>query len=306
MSALKRIASRLDTVGLKHRHNQVRRGWAASSCSDIAFYDSPKVQYRYRERGAGQTIVFCADPPVTLEMYDDLIDLYSQQFRVIVFELPAMGFSLARAGYTFGWEETNNDIATFIREVAGKDSILAFSCVAGLAAVDIAVRHPDLVSHLVLLQTTTVDGFDRWKAARDPKGLLATPIVGQMVMKFLIKKRAPDWFRLAVGKRQRLGDFCQCSENSIKKGAFWSLASAYQTYLDPGIVLGKPSQPMLALWGLADRSHPDENAERSTTIGSNVEHNAFENLGHFSELEDVQVVYEEIARFWQENRSTVT
>lgn len=294
---LAKLATRLDTLGARRRLRRFRTGWPARTSDDVRFYQSPKVQYRYRERGAGPTIVFTVDPPATLELYDDLLALFATRFRVLAVELPAMGFSAPRGSYRFGWRETNDDLVHWLRDVAGERSILAFSCVAGLAAVDIAVRHPSLVEALVLLQTGTVDAFARWKALRDPKGILARPFLGQVVMKSVAPKRMPAWYRLAVGNEEKIGRFCACARESFRHGAMWSLASAYQTYMDPSITLGTPTQPVLAIWGLADRSHPPENAESPRAFSDDVMYVALPRLGHFSELEDPQAVFDTIVRF---------
>ncbi|MCI5044831.1 MAG: alpha/beta hydrolase [Aquisalinus sp.] len=280
-----RLATRLDTAGAKNRMQAFASGWPAKNFDDIRFFRTSKVQYRYRERGQGQTIVFSADPPVTLEAYDALLDLYSSHFRVVVIELPAMGFSATSGEYRFGWRETNDDLKLFLEEVAGPQAILAFSCVASLAAVDIAVRYPALVSKLVLMQAGDVAAFARWKAGRDPKGILAKPFVGQFVMSRIAPKRMGDWFDLVVGNRERLPHFCGCAQESFEHGALWSLASAYQLYIDPDIQLGRPKQSILAIWGEADGSHPTENRESAKQLSENVHYVALSGIGHFPELE---------------------
>lgn len=294
---LRKLAARLDTFGAEARMQSFRHGWPARTSPDVKFYRSPKVQYRYRERGAGPTIVFSVDPPGTLEVYDDLLAAFAAHFRMLVVELPAMGFSAAQGDYGFEWRETNEDLADFLREVAGEQAILAFSCVAGLAAVDIAARHPALVSRLVLLQTGDVAAFVRWKARRDPRGVLARPFVGQYLMKRIARKRMPAWYQLSVGNTNKLDRFCSCAEESFKQGALWSLASAYQIYMDPGIELPVPGQPILAIWGLADRSHPPENAASPQMLSGNVTYHALADCGHCPELEDPETILRLVRAF---------
>lgn len=298
MSLLRNLGLLLDTWGGMARQRNFRQGWPAKTSGEIRFFDSPKVQYRYRERPAAtqdaETIVFTADPPVTLEVYDELLDIFAKRFRVIVVELPAMGFSATRPEYRFGFRETNDDFALFLEAVAGQEAIWAFSCVAGLAGIDLAARHPHLCSQLVLMQTGDVSAFQRWKAARDPKGILARPIVGQLIMKKIAPKRMPDWYELSVGDKSKIGHFCACAEESFRHGALWSLASAYQVYLDPDVSLAPVSQPVLALWGRADGSHPTDNEGSTRSLGTDVRSVAFDDLGHFMELEDPQRVLSEI------------
>jgi len=301
MSWLRTLGLRLDTLGWKARQRSFRTGWPSQTSREIKFFDTPIVQYRYRERQAqisdAQTLVLTADPPVTLEVYDELLDVFSKRFRVVIVELPGMGFSATRGHYRFGFRETNDDLALFLRAVAGTQAVWAFSCVAGLAAIDLAARQPDLVSDIVTLQVGDVAAFARWKAARDPKGILARPVVGQFLMKNMAPKRMPDWYKLSVGKTEKVQHFCACAEESFKHGAMWSLASAYQVYMDPEIVLPPVNRSVLSLWGRADGPHPTENEQSSSSFSDCVEHVGFDELGHFSELEDPARVFDVIDTF---------
>lgn len=295
---LTRLAARLDTAGARRKIRDFRNGWPASSRPDIRFHDTGVTQYRYRERGSGPAIVFVADPPVTLEMYDALLDLYAARFRVIVFEAPAMGFSAARGSYGFGFRESGDDIAKFLKAVAGDGAVLAFSCAAGMAAVDIAARYPELVRALTLIQTTDWQGFQDWRAARDPKKILARPFLGQLAMRKMGPKRAPDWFKLSVGNRDMLAPFCNCAGETLSRGAGWTLASAYQRFLRPGpSPMGRPAQPILVIWGKADRSHGADASARAKGLGANVTVIELDHTGHFSDLEDPERVFRLISDF---------
>ncbi|MEO0346332.1 MAG: alpha/beta hydrolase [Pseudomonadota bacterium] len=301
MSWLQRLGLWVDTRGGRGRQRRFREGWSAQTSEEIGFFNTPSVQYRYRERLSARpdapTIVLTADPPVTLEAYDALLDIFDQAFRVVVVELPAMGFSATRTGFTFGFRDTNDDLARFLKGVVGTPAILAFSCVAGLAAIDIASRRPELASHVVVMQTGDVAAFDRWKAARDPHGILRKPVAGQVMMKRLARKRMPDWYRLAVGRQDAVPPLCACAAESFEHGALWSLASAYQVYVNPNNELGPVKQPLLALWGRADGSHPAEHERSALSFAEHAQLIAFDDLGHFSELEDPERVFAAIQGF---------
>lgn len=301
---LSRLAARLDTSGAKKKMRAFREGWPAKTRTDIRFFDTGVTQYRYREQGAGPTIVFAADPPVTLEMYDALIETFAQRFRVIVVEMPAMGFSAARKSYGFAFRESADDLAAFLKGVAGEGAVLAFSCAAGMAAVDVAARHPTLVSALALIQTTGWEGFQRWRAARDPKKILARPFLGQIAMRKMGPKRAPDWFRLATGNRAMVEPFCQCAAETLSHGAGWPLASAYQRYLAPGpSPVGRPRQPILVLWGKADRSHGPDAPADAKTLGDDVRVVEIAHIGHFGDLEDTPLAFRLITEWLDERVS---
>ena len=301
MGFLTKLGLRVDTGNGPKLKRQFRTGWPAQTREEIKFFETPKVQYRYRERPAAisdaQTIVFSADPPVTLEVYDELFDIFSQRYRVIVVEFATMGFSATNADFGCGFREANDDLVLFLRAVAGPGAIWAFSCVAGLAAVDLAARHPELCSQLILMQTGDVAAFDRWKKSRDTKGLLGRPIIGQLAMKKIAPKRVSDWYNLSVGKTSKIDHFCACASEALSHGALWSLASAFQVYMTPSIMLAPPPQPILSLWGRKDGSHPQENELSSRSFSDKVTQVSFDNLGHFSELEDPMRVYNTIGHY---------
>ncbi|NJM36331.1 MAG: alpha/beta hydrolase [Rhodomicrobium sp.] len=168
-----------------------------------------------------------------------------------------MGFSVAKGGKAFHFADVNDAIIAFLEKVVRAPAILAFSCVAGLGAVDIAARRPDLASRLVLIQTPSWDEEVKWKKSRDPKKIIAKPFVGQFVMRSLKKSRAPMWFDLALSDKADKPAFCACAAETLAHGAGWELATAFQLYLrDQRPPIPKLRQPILAIWGKADRSHP--------------------------------------------------
>lgn len=292
-----RIGARIETWGGTAKMARFRTGWPATATPQVKFHRTAKVQYRYLEAGCGRTIVFTCDPPMTIEVYGPLVKAFAAHFRVIVVELPAMGFSATTPDYAFGFHETNDDLAAFLRAVAGEGSIFAFSCAASLAALDIAGRMPELTSHLALMQAGGTEAFAIWKAGRDPKGILAKPILGQLAMARMAPKRMPQWYGLSVGRKEQISHFCDCAERSFAHGAMWSLASAYQIYMNQQGELPRPAQPILSIWGAADRSHPASNAHSLARLYQGVRTVTFDDLGHTPELEAPDLVLTAILDF---------
>lgn len=294
---LNRLGTYLDTWDGQTAARRFREGWPASASPHIRFHATSSVQYRYAEFGTGQTIVLAVDPPMTIEVYAALLTEFGKRFRVIIVELPAMGFSAAKPGYGFGFRETNDDLASFLAAIAGEDAILAFSCVASLAAIDIAYRYPQLVSHLCLIQGGGVRAFARWKEGRDPKRILAKPVLGQLAMKRMAPSRMPAWYGLTVGRRDMIDHFCDCASRSFTHGAQWSLASAYQNYLVLADELPRPAQPILSIWGTEDGSHPRDNVHSLAKVYDGVSIVTLEGLGHTPELEDPAAILAHISTF---------
>jgi pimeloyl-ACP methyl ester carboxylesterase len=289
---LSRLGTLIDTLGWRKRYKDFSNGPPSKTRDGIGFYKTTKAQYRYRLTGEGPTIVFLADPPVTIEAYDELVSVFAERYRVLIIEAAGMGFSAANNAYSFGFSESNDDIAALLGDIAPDGSILAFSCVAGLGAVDIAVRFPELVQRLFLLQTTDWDTFLAWADRRDPKGLLRKPIIGQLGMKRLAAKRAPDWLAFATGRQAMVAPLCTCAQDGFRHGMSFSLASTFQRYLAGKNPLGTPTQPTTIIWGTNDPSHKPASVEQCKNIAPQSKVLALPSLGHFPELEDPKRIFQ--------------
>jgi pimeloyl-ACP methyl ester carboxylesterase len=230
--------------------------------------------------------VLAVDPPIVLEQYDKLIGLLKRDFRVLVFELPGFGFSIPSASFRFDFFMVNDMIAKFLRELQLGPYILAFPCASAYGAIDIAARFPDLVSHVAMVQAPSWPEEVKWKHGRDKTGLLSRPVIGQLALQVLKRKRAPLWLDLAVGNRSLLPNFVATTDHAFSLGASFCLASAFQHYLtDAPQPLSAVKQPSLIIWGDADKSHDHTDKASSKTLcpGADVVHMA--HAGHFPELE---------------------
>ncbi|MEM8749017.1 MAG: alpha/beta hydrolase [Pseudomonadota bacterium] len=304
---LARFATRIDTWNGARLAKRFKSGWPATTRADVHFHRTPLAQYRYRLRepektsGKVHTIVFMADAPVTLERYDALLDLLAIRYRVIVFEAAGMGFSAPDPSHTFAFQRTNDDVASFVESVGGEGSILAFPCVAGLGAVDIAVRHPRLVSGLFLLQTADWDTMLKWKKRNDTSGMLARPVLGQIAMKYTGAKSAPGWFKHALGRRDHMAPFCNCAKEAFEHGAQFALASTFQRYIDGPSPLGTPKQPVAVVWGECDASHERAGPHIAHALAPQATFHALKHVGHFPDLQDPQTIADLLDEYIEQN-----
>ena len=284
---LRRLAAQIDKQNWRGRIAFARNGAPSKSCANLAFFEDDECFIRYRRAGQGPAIVFLCDGPATLEVYDDLFAALQANFTVIAFETPGNGFSVPKPGFDFRFRPSNDAVARFLREVAGEQAILAFSCGGAYAAVDIAQRHPELCSRLVIIQAPAWDEEMRWKKSRDPKGLISTPFLGQFLFPRLMKPRAPAWYELSMAETPVVEHFCTCTAHAFDHGATFALPTLFQNYLtgaEPPFEIAE--QPALAIWGNQDQSHAPTNKESSSLLGRRVSVVTLDHVGHFPELED--------------------
>lgn len=288
----------LDTLVTPWRRARVERGAGSRTRPDLHFMHLRRASVRYRAGGTGsRCVVFCADPPVVLELYDALMAELGADYRVVVFEMPAYGLSLPRLGLSFALEAVAELIAEFLRRLELGPAILAFPCVPAYSALWIAGRYPDLVSGLVLMQAPDWEQELRWKQGRDPKNLLGRPYLGQLLLRLLRRKRAGLWYRLALGRRELLQPFNEITQGSFDHGGGFALASAFQKHLaGPEPAFGAIHQPALVIWGEADRSHQHTDKASILRYLPQASLVNFEDVGHFPELEAPQRFAAELRR----------
>ena len=286
----------LDTLLPPGQRGRVLRGPRASTRGDIRFMDLGRCNIRYRVCGEGsRTLVLAADPPVVLELYDELIACLSPHFRIVVFEPPAFGFSLPKPGLRFEFEALTDVMREFLEGLGLGPYILAFPCVPAYSAIWLAGRRPDLVSGLVVMQAPDWHEELGWKRRRDPKGLLGRPYLGQAALRVLRRRRAGNWYKLALGRADLLAPFTRETEEAFDHGACFSLASAFQRFLvedEPDF--GTVRQPALVVWGCADSSHAETAKDSIGRYLPQARMVKLPKAGHFPELEDPQRFTEEL------------
>ncbi len=282
-----KLAARLETTNWEERIKWARTGPPSQSCSDIEFYEDDACLIRYRKAGSGPAIVFLCDGPATLEVYDGLFAALRSRFTVIAFEAPGNGFSVPKPGYDFGFQPVNDGVARFLRSATHGPAILAFSCGGTYAAIDVASRYPELCSHLVAIQVPSWSEEMLWKKRRDPRGIISTPFLGQILFPRIMKPRAPAWYEHSMADTPLVAHFCTCTAKAFDHGATFALPTMFQNYLAASETpFEVPLQPTLAIWGEQDLSHAETDKSSSLSLAKNCELIRLDHVGHFPELED--------------------
>ncbi|OUS24626.1 hypothetical protein A9Q99_23955 [Gammaproteobacteria bacterium 45_16_T64] len=256
------------------------------------FVELDQCFIRYRMEGEGkQTIVFATDPPAHLEDYDDLINHLKDDYKIVIFELPGFGFSLSKITMSYQFESCVNVLLTFLDTLNAAPYALAFPCASGYFALRMAEKSPDTISHLIMLQTPDWKEEQCWKKRLDPKHIMSTPIVGQLIMKTKKRDIAHQWIDF-VCHTPEVGQHIQkhCAHN-FDQGASYSLASALQVSLSKQEPQFTPlTQPAIALYGKSDRSHKTTNFHSIKKYFHSIDVFGLDDVGHLPELEAPQRV----------------
>jgi pimeloyl-ACP methyl ester carboxylesterase len=140
---------------------------------------------------------------------------------------------------------------------------------------------------LVLPQTPDWAGAQRWLQNRDPQQRLRTPVLGQIALALMRRRRAQDWYASALADPSLAPEFARVTVAHFDQGGCFGLASAFQDFLhDHQGSLAPVPQRTLIIAGGADRSHrgTDFAATRELVPNSQLLH--MPAVGHFPELED--------------------
>lgn len=236
--------------------------------------------------GNKPALVLTPDGPCVIEHYDLLIKRFSEQFRVICFDMPGIGFSFPDYGYRFGISESADVIVELLDGLSVAKAALAFSCVNGFFAMNLAKRYPQRVSHLVLAQTPSFDGMRKWSERNIPRPL-HIPYVGQVITAAQAEFFATHWFDLSLPRGSEHKEvFVARAQAAVHAGGCFCLASVVQGFLHglEAEIYGVQC-PTLAIHGDGDYSHKHTDFRSLTDAIPHVEIIRFPGCGHFPNLE---------------------
>lgn len=240
---------------------------------------------RFRDSASpGKTIIFLCDPPVTVEAYDELFELLSPHYRVLVMELPGFGHSTPASSQAYDFKPTVHSLEQAITALALGPVIICAPCVCGFAAVAMTkANNPALdIRGLVLIQTPDLEGMHRWVDRMDAKGTLRTRYVGQLLVRASAKRLSRFWVNYVTPKTF---DADKLAQSITRARGAYPLATMLQRW---GHQLDQQTSevPALIVWGQQDRSHPHTCAASTLHHTPNAEVIELDNCGHFPELEN--------------------
>jgi pimeloyl-ACP methyl ester carboxylesterase len=296
---MKRLAQWIDTLPAQWRLRRTVGGPAARTRADIRFLDLGDCVIRYRQRGDGPSLVFATDPPVPIELYDELVAALAHRYRVTVFELPGFGCSLPRWRFRFSMGHASDAVIRLLEALGGRHT-LWMPCVTGYLGLIAARLRPQMIERLVLSQTPSWADAQRWLQGRDPQRRLRTPVIGQLALAALRRKRIAAWYRSALADETQVERFRSATLSNFDHGGAFALASAFQDFLaDHGGLLQPVAVATLHIAGLADRSHRGTRFEDIQSLAPNAHRITLPDVGHFPELEDSSSVLSVFAEFEQ-------
>ena len=243
----------VDTLATLPRRRRAReRGMFVP---EISYGRTNAGEIRFIDTGGNKpVVVMTPDGPCVIEHYRELIEKLSINFRVICFDMPGIGFSFPSSRYRFGIAESADVVVELLDALSVTTAVIAFTCVNGLIATNLAKRYPHRVTHLA--QTPGFDDMRNW-VNRNIPAVLRMPYIGQIAGAIGAKYLATNWFNLSVPRNsEHKGHLVDHARNAIQMGGCFCLASLVQ-----GSLRGTDEDvtgfncPTLMIHGDSDFSH---------------------------------------------------
>jgi pimeloyl-ACP methyl ester carboxylesterase len=232
--------------------------------------------------------VFVCDTPVFIEHYDYLFELLAPNFNVLGLELPGMGLSQPARGFDYGLASQARAVREVLEAEGVTDAILAFSCVGAYLAWLLAAQLPDVVRGVISVQAPCFAQERAWARRIDfrGRGLVATPVLGQLLVSATKRRVAERWFEKTLGPSTDSTAFSAIARAAFDAGSPWALASLVQAYFgDVEPTFPRVEQKALIVWGDADRSHHLSDPESALPHFRSAKVVRFEGAGHCPDLE---------------------
>lgn len=249
----------------------------------LSFLDTPggRVRVRRQPSPTGPRLLVACDGPNVVEPTDALVAALAGRADVVVFEPPGTGASVPAATFDF----SVSAFVTSSRAVLEAEGprVLVFPCYLGVVAQRLALEAPTQVPALVLPQTPSWEDFRRWADVVDPRRLVRTPILGQLVMATRFRAIARGWYRASTSDRQFAGPFTAAANEAFDVGGCFCLASLMQGYeASPTPQLPAPNVPCAVVVGGKDRTHRHSDFSKAVPGAEVVR---FDDCGHCPDLE---------------------
>lgn len=250
----------------------------------------------YTEQGTGEEVmVFGHGLLMDVTMWDAVAPQFADKYRVICFDFRGQG-QTSDPGHGYDMDMLVKDAAGFIKAISAKPVHYVGLSMGGMMGLRMAARHPELLSSLVLLDTSA-QAEPWWNKIK-------YAIMTLVVKMFDVKPLVPLMLPLMFGK--------STLNNSAKRdmASYWKqkLLTLKKTIVGPvsGVTqrddvtkeLNNISCPTLMIVGDEDRTTPLSNAKNIAANIAKIELKIIPQCGHSSALEKPDAVVELMKDFY--------
>ena len=266
---------------------------------DGRVFDRNGLAYHYVDEGAGPSVVMVHGNPTWSFYYRNLIKALSGKFRVLAPDHIGCGYSdkPSDAEYQYTLSERIDDLEAFLDHLNLREPVtLVAHDWGGMIAMGWAVRHPDRVARIVLMNTAAFHLPDDMKMPAALSFVRNTRLATFMVRHFNLFSRGATWMASAKRLPKAVRD-AYCAPYDSPDNRLATLRFVQDIPLVPGdaayetvseIEMGLPlfeKTPALLLWGEKDFVFKPKVLDLFERIWPGAESHRFPQAGHYV-LED--------------------
>ncbi|HET9953565.1 MAG TPA: alpha/beta hydrolase [Polyangiaceae bacterium] len=214
------------------------------------------VRLRVVEHGTGQTVVFVHSLFMDHRTWDGVRAAMQGEFRIITPDLPGFGQSEkpAPSRFPYGINAFSEAIADLYAGLEIGRAALVGHGLGGAIALTLAARHPELLSHLVLVDPWVYPGRMGLELR-----LAHLPLISNLIFKQLVGR---GWFRTYFRNRlispsasvdvQRIDSFYEVFNSPAARGSALATLSGCADTRSVEAQTTRIRTPTLVIWGSQD------------------------------------------------------
>jgi pimeloyl-ACP methyl ester carboxylesterase len=283
-------------------YEDMEKRWATPQSK---YADLGDIRIHYREDGPKDApVIFLVhgygDSHFT---WENVAPILSKTYRVISLDLPGHGLTRAPKAYLLQPEAMADLVAAFASKIGVDRFDIAGNSMGGTVSWEVALRHPDRLKHLILIDA---GGWPPKAAAPGAKPPLAFQIIaspfGREALKHIDNKPL-----IRQGVRGEVGNKAPITDAFIDRWAELQRAPFHRDILLnaplAGFAKATPESiaaiktPTLILWGDVDPLITKDNADKfhANIAGSKLI--LYPHIGHLPQVETPEAVARDIAAF---------
>lgn len=249
------------------------------------------MQVHLRDEGPrddAEPIVLIHGTSSSLHTWDGWADALKAQRRVIRMDLPAFGLTGPNPEHHYSQDVYVAFVKAVMDELKVSKAIVAGNSLGGEIAWMLAVRHPERVSRLVLVDAggyvIPPDGMPiAFKMAQYP---ILKPMVGNTLPRGMVESSVRSVYGKAEKVTPELID--RYYELALREGNRLALFDRFRdaSHGRYAAEIKQVKQPTLILWGMQDRLIPPTHGQRFKADIKGSQMVTFDDLGHVPQEED--------------------
>ncbi len=256
-----------------------------SEFSKFAIIDGLTIHYQ--EKGNGTPIVLIHGFSSSTYTWKDVFVPLSENYRVIAVDLKGFGFSDKPSG-DYSRRTQAEIVSKFLNQIKIEKAWIAGNSMGGEVALNIALRHPEKVQGLILIDSAGVQAKGRTSLA---PWYLQTPLLGSALTAFSLTSDK----LIREGLEKSYFDDSKITEQHVetyyqplttRDGQAAVIQARKQFSLHPiENELSKIKAPSLLLWGKDDEIIPVEAGRKMKSLIKGSKLVVFERCGHMPQEE---------------------